>query len=614
MGHTANLTDLLARYPLLRELDAGELESIAKEVEERWAQEGDLVVREGHDSEGLGLILSGQISVRVSGRELTRLGPGDMFGEMSALLEETAAADLVGLGPVHYVVVRRERCQPFLTSHPRLLYKLLQAQARRLRSPERWYAGSLQSAQRPAPLPSWSPGSWRTRPVLQQPEWPDRERLDEVVSELAAKPPLIFAGEARRLREELAEAAAGRAFLLQAGDCAESFREFSADGIMAKLKVTLQMAAVLSHATGVHVVKVGRLAGQFAKPRSSPVERVGETEIPSFRGDIVNDPAPVAEARIPDPGRMIDAYHQSTQTLNLLRALTHGGFASLHQAHNWNQEFVRSSREGRRYESIAAGIDSSLLFMRACGIDPEKMTDLRQVDYWTSHEALLLPYEEALTRKDSLTGDWYDCSAHMLWIGERTRQVDGAHVEFLSGVGNPIGCKIGPTVTPEEALAICERLNPGRIPGRLTLITRMGASRIAEVLPPLLAAVRDAGHPVVWAADPMHGNTVTTPSGRKTRRFDDVLQEIYGFFAACASEGTWPGGLHLELTGADVTECLGGGEEILEEDLGTNYATACDPRLNGRQSLDLAFRVAELLRASLPGTGPMTVDERLVGA
>jgi 3-deoxy-7-phosphoheptulonate synthase len=318
--------------------------------------------------------------------------------------------------------------------------------------------------------------------------------------------------------------------------------------------------------------------------------------LPSFRGHIVNDIAPNAEARVPDPGRLLTAYHQASSTLNLLRAFTKGGFADLSRVHAWNQEFVASSLEGRRYEIIADEIDRALRFMQACGIDLESEAQLHEVDFYTSHEALILGYEEALTRQDSLTGDWYDCSAHMLWIGERTRERDGAHVEFLAGVGNPIGCKIGPTVGADEVLALCEALNPARVPGRLTLVSRMGAGAIEEGLRPLLAAVRDAGHPVVWACDPMHGNTFTSASGRKTRHFDDVLAEISGFFAAHRDEGTWPGGVHVELTGDDVTECLGGAEEILDAHLGERYETMCDPRLNARQSLDLAFRVAELLR------------------
>jgi len=343
------------------------------------------------------------------------------------------------------------------------------------------------------------------------------------------------------------------------------------------------------------VVKVGRIAGQFAKPRSAASERVGEVELPAFRGHMVNDDAFTADARRPDPERLVTAYHQSTATLNLLRAFTTGGFADLSQVHVWNQEFVASSREGQRYEAIAGEIDRALRFMRACGIDLDADPNLHEVPFWTSHEALVLGYEEALTRRDSLTGGWYDCSAHMLWVGERTRQAGGAHVEFLSGIGNPLGAKIGPAATAEEVVALCERLNPDRVPGRLTLIARMGAGLVADRLPPLLAAVRNAGHPVVWACDPMHGNTFTA-NGRKTRRFDDVLEEIRGFFAAHLAEGTWPGGVHVELTGDAVTECLGGAEEILEENLDVRYTTTCDPRLNARQSLDLAFRVAELLR------------------
>jgi 3-deoxy-7-phosphoheptulonate synthase len=409
-------------------------------------------------------------------------------------------------------------------------------------------------------------------------------------------PPLVFAGEARSLTADLAKVANGEAFLLQAGDCAESFDAFSADSIRDKLKVILQMAVVLMYSSGVPVVKVGRIAGQFAKPRSSGTETIDGVELPSFRGHMVNDIDFTANARAADPERLITAYQQSASTLNLVRAFTKGGFGDLSRVHAWNQEFVASSAEGQRYEEVAEGIERTLQFMAACGIDTESTPQLHTVDVSTSHEALILGYEEALTRQDSLTGDWYDCSAHMLWIGERTRQLNGAHVHFLSGVGNPIGCKIGPTVTPDEVIALCEALNPDRIPGRLTLITRMGADKIGSALPPLLTAVRDSGHPVAWACDPMHGNTFTAPSGRKTRHFDAVLAEIAGFFAAHRSVGTWPGGVHIELTGDDVTECLGGAEEILDADLDTRYETMCDPRLNARQSLDLAFRVAELLQ------------------
>ncbi len=412
---------------------------------------------------------------------------------------------------------------------------------------------------------------------------------------VASLPPLVFAGEARNLTDQLARAARGEAFLLQAGDCAESFDEFSADSIRDKLKIILQMAVVLTYSAGVPIVKVGRIAGQFAKPRSSPTETIDGVELPSFRGHLVNAPGFTAAARTPDPERLLAAYHQSAATLNLLRAFTQGGFADLGRVHQWNREFVASSPAGQRYNEVAAGIDRALRFMAACGVDTESDPQLHQADLWTSHEALVLGYEEALTRQDSLTGEWYDCSAHMLWIGERTRQLDGAHMEFLSGVGNPIGCKLGPTATPEEALAICEKLNPGRVPGRLTLVIRMGADTITEGLRPILRAVTDAGHPVVWACDPMHGNTFTSESGHKTRHLEDILAEIGGFFDAHRAEGTWPGGVHIELTGGDVTECLGGSSEVLSGHLDTRYETVCDPRLNGRQSLDLAFRVAELL-------------------
>jgi 3-deoxy-7-phosphoheptulonate synthase len=406
----------------------------------------------------------------------------------------------------------------------------------------------------------------------------------------------VFAGEARDLTERLGSVANGEAFLLQAGDCAESFDAFGADAIRDKLKVILQMAVVLTYSSGVPTVKVGRIAGQFAKPRSSDTETIGDLTIPSFRGHLVNDIMPTEAARIPDPQRLLQAYHQSSSTLNLLRAFTKGGYADLARVHTWNQEFVAASLEGRRYERLADEIDRALRFMKACGIDTHATPNLHEADLFTSHEALVLGYEEALTRQDSLTGDWYDCSAHMVWIGERTRQLDGAHIEFFRGIKNPIGCKVGPTATPDEVLALCEALNPDKVPGRLTLITRMGADKIEAGLPPLLRAVRDAGHPVVWACDPMHGNTITAQFGQKTRRFDDILSEIAGFFAAHDAEGTWAGGVHVELTGDDVTECLGGAEAILDAHLADRYETMCDPRLNGRQSVDLAFAVAELLR------------------
>ncbi|MGZ4358932.1 MAG: class II 3-deoxy-7-phosphoheptulonate synthase [Gaiellaceae bacterium] len=442
---------------------------------------------------------------------------------------------------------------------------------------------------------TWTPASWRELPAHQQPEWPDGAAAETVVAELRSQPPLVFAGEARRLREELARVAEGRAFVLQAGDCAESFHEHSAVAIREKLKVILQMSAVLTYAASLPTVKIGRMAGQFTKPRSSPIERVGDLELPSFRGHIVNSEELTPEARVPDPGRMLRGYHQASATLNLLRAFTKGGYADLAQVHAWNQEFVTGSPEGRRYEQIATEIERALAFMAACGVDMGNPA-LRQVDVWTCHEGLLLDFEEALTRKDSLTGDWYDCSAHLLWIGERTRQLDAAHVAFFSGVHNPIGVKLGPTATAEEALELCERLNPQRIPGRLTLITRLGMALVENVLPPLVAAVRDAGHPVVWVCDPMHGNTMITASGRKTRDFGHIMREIESFFSVHAEAGTWAGGVHLEITGGDVTECLGGGERLSEDELDEAYETLCDPRLNSRQALDLAFHIAELMR------------------
>ena len=445
--------------------------------------------------------------------------------------------------------------------------------------------------------PAGSAASWRRFPAAQQPVWPDADALKKAEARLSTLPPLVFAGEARHLTAALGDVANGEAFLLQAGDCAESFADFSADSIRDKLKIILQMAVALTYAAGVPVVKVGRIAGQFAKPRSADTEVLGDRALLSFRGHMVNDEAFEAAARTPDPERLVAAYQQSASTLNLLRAFTKGGFADLSQVHLWNQQFVASSSEGQRYERIASEIDRALRFMAACGIDLAAEEGLHEVDFWTSHEALILNYEECLTRQDSLTGDWYDCSAHMVWIGDRTRQLDGAHVEFFTGICNPVGCKVGPTCTPEEVVALCERLNPDRLPGRLTLITRLGAANVRDLLPPRVRAVEAGGHPVVWACDPMHGNTFTSNGGRKSRRLDDILLELRSFFDVHRDEGTWPGGLHVELTGDDVTECLGGAEEILEGDLDIHYTTSCDPRLNARQSLDLAFRVAEVLRS-----------------
>jgi 3-deoxy-7-phosphoheptulonate synthase len=449
----------------------------------------------------------------------------------------------------------------------------------------------------PATESAWTPSSLSAGPALQQPEWPDRAALASVLERLRGLPPLVFAGEARALLAALGEVCEGRAFLLQAGECVESFKDVSAPAIRERLKVMLQMSAVLTYGAMLPVVRVGRIAGQFAKPRSEPTEVVDGVTLPSFRGHVVHSDEPTPEARVPDPERLVQGYYQAASTLNLLRAFTKGGFADLTLVHTWNREFVAASPAGQRYEILADEIERALRFMRAIGIDLDNEPTLHEVDVWTSHEGLLLDYEEALSRTDSLTGQPYDCSAHMLWIGERTRAVDGAHVEFFSRVRNPIGVKLGPAATAEDAIALAERLNPERIPGRLTFITRMGAERVRETLPPLLSAVREAEIPVVWACDPMHANLMRTASGTKTRHFDAIMAELEGFFAVHREVGTWPGGVHLEFTGEDVTECLGGAEAVLEEHLDSRYETLCDPRLNGRQSLDLAFRVAELMRA-----------------
>lgn len=414
-------------------------------------------------------------------------------------------------------------------------------------------------------------------------------------------PPLVFAGEARTLKSLLAKASTGRAFVLQAGDCAEAFGDYSADAIRDKMKIILQMAVVLTYAAGLPVVKVGRIAGQFAKPRSSPSEKVGDEQLPSFRGHAVNDALFDRGSREADPERLLRAYHQSAATLNLIRAFAKGGFADLRQIHVWNQEFVAQSKQGQRYEAIARQIDRALKFMAACGVDLGADAAIHEVDFFTSHEALLLGYEEALTRNDSLTGEWYCCSAHLLWVGERTRQVDGAHIEFLSGIRNPVACKLGPRTTAEEVVALCERLNPENEPGRLTFITRMGAASVEAALPPLVDAVAEADAAVTWICDPMHGNTFSTPGGIKTRRFSDILSEIRTFFAVHHAAGTVPGGVHLELTQEEVTECLGGAEEVLDHHLEDRYRALCDPRLNARQSLDLAFEVGEMLQDRTSG-------------
>jgi 3-deoxy-7-phosphoheptulonate synthase len=443
---------------------------------------------------------------------------------------------------------------------------------------------------------SWSPESWRAKPIRQAPAYPDAEALSAVEARLGRYPPLVFAGEARRLREGLARVAEGQAIVLQGGDCAESFRDFTANVIRDTFRVLLQMAAVLTFGASLPVVKMGRMAGQFAKPRSSDLETRDGASLPSYRGDIVNGPAFTPEARIPDPARMEKAYFQAAGTLNLLRAFATGGYADLHQVHRWNLGFVARSPLAERYQDIAQRIDETLAFMAACGISGTTTPAVQETEFFTSHEALLLPYEQALTRIDSTTGDWYACSAHFLWIGERTRQPDGAHVEFLRGVRNPIGVKIGPTTTAHDLLRLIDLLNPANEAGRLTVITRMGAGKITTLLPPLLRAVKREGRKVAWMCDPMHGNTISADDGLKTRSFDAILQEVRGFFDAHAAEGTWAGGVHVEMTGQEVTECIGGAQGLTMMNLSERYETFCDPRLNAEQSLELAFLVAEGLK------------------
>jgi 3-deoxy-7-phosphoheptulonate synthase len=443
----------------------------------------------------------------------------------------------------------------------------------------------------------WTPETWRTRPIRQVPAYPDPAKLAAMEARLRRYPPLVFAGEARRLKAALAAAAAGRAFVLQGGDCAESFADFTADSIRDTFRVLLQMAVVLTFGASVPVVKLGRMAGQFAKPRSSDTETIGGETLPSYRGDIINAPDFTPEARVPDPQRMEFAYFQSAGTMNLLRAFASGGYADLHEVHRWNLGFVERSPLAERYRDLSGRIDETLRFMAACGMSSENTRDLRETDFYTSHEALLLPYEQALTRVDSTSGDWYACSAHFLWIGDRTRQADGAHVEFLRGVKNPIGMKAGPSTDPDEMVRIIETLNPANEPGRITLIVRMGADRVAAKLPPLLRAVKRAGQNVLWLSDPMHGNTVSTAANIKTRSFDAILAEVRGFFDAHAAEGTWAGGVHVEMTGQNVTECVGGAHRLTEANLTERYESFCDPRLNAEQSLELAFLVAEELKA-----------------
>jgi 3-deoxy-7-phosphoheptulonate synthase len=447
----------------------------------------------------------------------------------------------------------------------------------------------------------WTPDSWRAKPVLQVPEYPDAKALADVEAQLATFPPLVFAGEARNLKKALARVAAGEAFLLQGGDCAESFAEHGANNIRDFFRVFLQMAVVLTYAGAVPVVKVGRIAGQFAKPRSSPTEKVDGVELPSYRGDIVNDIAFTAQSRTPDPQRQLMAYRQSAATLNLLRAFATGGFANLGSVHQWMLGFLKDSPQSRRYRELADRISEALNFMRACGLDLESHPELRATDIYTSHEALLLGYEQAFTRVDSTTGDWYATSGHMIWIGDRTRQFDHGHVEYFRGIRNPIGLKCGPSLKPDDLLRLIEVLSPDNEPGRLTLIGRFGADKVGDHLPGLVRAVQREGRMVVWSCDPMHGNTIASNTGYKTRPFDRILSEVKSFFAVHAAEGTHAGGVHLEMTGQDVTECIGGTRAITYEDLSDRYHTACDPRLNAEQSIDMAFLIAELLKQERGG-------------
>jgi len=442
----------------------------------------------------------------------------------------------------------------------------------------------------------WSPSSWRGKNIKQVPVYPDAAALAEVEARIRRFPPLVFAGEARRLRAELAEAAQGHAFLLQGGDCAESFAEFHPDNIRDTFRVLLQMAVVLTFGASCPVVKVGRLAGQFAKPRSADTETIDGVTLPSYRGDSVNGIEFTAEARAPDPERMVQAYNQSAATLNLLRAFAQGGYADLHQVHRWNLSFVEKSPAGERYRDLAERLDETLEFMAACGLTSETTPQIRETELYTSHEALLPAFEEAMTRIDSTTGDWYDTSAHMLWVGDRTRDPDDAHIEFLRGVGNPLGCKAGPTQDADTLLRVIDALNPDNVPGRLTVITRMGNDLVEKKLPPLIRAVQHEGRVVVWSCDPMHGNTIKAENGYKTRPFDRIRDEVERCFAVHRAEGSYLGGVHLELTGQNVTECVGGAQAITEAGLADRYHTHCDPRLNADQSLELAFLIAGMIK------------------
>ncbi|MCK5779064.1 MAG: 3-deoxy-7-phosphoheptulonate synthase class II [Rhodospirillales bacterium] len=451
---------------------------------------------------------------------------------------------------------------------------------------------------------NWTPSSWRDLPILQQPEYPDAAKLADVEKALTTVPPLVFAGEARSLKKSLGDVAEGKAFALMGGDCAESFAEFHPDNIRDTFRVILQMAFVLTFGAAMPVVKIGRMAGQFAKPRSAPTETQGDVTLDSYRGDMVNA-MPFTEAdRVPDPERLMRVYNQSAATLNLLRAFAQGGYADLNKVHQWTLGFIADSPEAHRYQDLADRLDETLAFMAACGLTAQNTPQLRETDFYTAHEALLLNYEQALTRVDSTSGDWYDTSAHFVWIGDRTRQPDHAHVEFMRGIANPIGMKCGPTTDPDELIRLIDILNPDNVPGRLTLISRMSSEKVLEMLPPLLRRVKSEGRNVAWVCDPMHGNVIKSSTGYKTRPFDRILTEVKGFFEAHEAEGTYAGGVHLEMTGQNVTECTGGAVAITDADLSDRYHTHCDPRLNAQQSLELAFLLAEELKSVRTAQAP----------
>ncbi|MCQ8890342.1 3-deoxy-7-phosphoheptulonate synthase class II [Pseudoalteromonas carrageenovora] len=445
-------------------------------------------------------------------------------------------------------------------------------------------------------MQSWNPNSWRELPILQQPQYPDQEELKSVEGQLKSAPPLVFAEETRSLFKQLEDVCEGRAFLLQGGDCAESFSDFNAANIRDTFKTILQMAVVLTYGGKCPVVKIARMAGQYAKPRSADLETIDGVSLPSYRGDIVNSFEFTEEARIPDPQRLMKAYHNSAATLNLLRAFAQGGLADLHQVNRWNMGFVAANPQKERFQQLADKIQDALEFMEVCGINSTIAPSLKETDLYTSHEALLLGYEEALTRRDHLSGDWYDCSAHFVWIGERTRQLDHAHIEFFKGIKNPIGVKVGPGMDPDDLIRLIDAVNPDNIPGRLTLITRMGADVLPEKLPALVRRVQQEGRKVIWSSDPMHGNTEKATSGYKTRSFDNIMREISQFFAVHKSEGSYAGGIHLEMTGQHVTECTGGAYGLSDDDLAQRYKTQCDPRLNADQVLEVGFLVADLLK------------------